>query len=169
MKFRRLLLIAGMFMVGAGSLFAQGPSQKPSVLVLAPAPIIFGTEQEEFTNNIKDILFAFDNCECSLDDAALRANVEWLKAHPNVRFYVNGYADVRGDVLYNMALAQRRADKVKAALIKMGVAEDRIVMAAGWGELFGVCAEQADTCHTLNRRVQLKFATAEPAVTASAN
>ncbi len=169
MKFTRLLLVASIFMVVVGSLFAQETSKEPSVLVLSRPPIIFGTEQEDFTNNIKGILFAFDDCELSVDDAALRANVEWLKAHPNVRFYVNGYADVHGDVLYNLNLAQRRADKVKAALIKMGIAEDRILGAAGWGELYGVCAEQTDNCHTLNRRVQLKFATTMPAVTASAN
>ncbi len=169
MKPMRFLLIVGMFLFATSSLLAQAPAQEPSVFVLPATPIIFGADQEDFAKNTKDILFAYDDCECSLDDAALRTNVEWLKAHPNVRFYVNGYADVRGDVLYNMALAQRRADKVKAALIKMGIAEDRIVVAAGWGELFGLCAERTDACHTLNRRVRLKFATAGAPMSASAN
>jgi outer membrane protein OmpA-like peptidoglycan-associated protein len=169
MKVRYLLLVAALCLFGPGSLFGQAPAQEPAVLVLPQPPIIFGTEQRDFVQNIKDILFAFDDCECGLDNAALKANVEWLKAHPNVRFYVNGYADVRGDVLYNVSLAQRRADKVKAALIKLGISEDRIVTAAGWGELIGVCAEQTDECYTLNRRVRLRFATSEPKLSASTN
>ncbi len=169
MKFAHLLVVASICLLGGASLFAQAPSQTVSLMVLPPTPIIFGTEQEDFVKNVKDILFAFDNCECSMDDSALRSNVEWLKAHPNVRFYVSGYADVRGDTLYNLGLAQRRADKVKAALIKMGIAEDRIVAAAGFGEMFGACAEQTEECHAMNRRVRLKFATAEPAMSASAN
>jgi outer membrane protein OmpA-like peptidoglycan-associated protein len=169
MKFRYLLLVAAVFLFGAGSLLGQEPAQEPAVLVLPPPPIIFGTEQRDFVQNMKDILFAFDDSESGLDSAALAENVEWLKAHPNVRFYVNGYADVRGDVLYNVSLGQRRADKVKAALIKMGISEDRIVVAAGWGELIGVCAEQTEDCHTLNRRVRLRFATSGPNVSASTN
>jgi peptidoglycan-associated lipoprotein len=169
MKFARFLLVVSMFLLAAGNSFGQVSPQELSMTVAPPDIVIFGQEQHDFNQNVKDVLFTFDKCECSFDDSALRDNVAWLKAHPNVRFYVAGYADPRGSVLYNVALSQRRADAVKAALTKMGVPEDRIVVAAGWGEMFGACTEDSEACHAKNRRVRLVFATAEPALSAATN
>jgi outer membrane protein OmpA-like peptidoglycan-associated protein len=169
MKFTRFLLVVGVFLLAVSTSFAQAGSQVPSMIVAQPDSVIFGPDQQDFNQNMKEVLFPFDNCECGVNDSALRDNVAWLKAHPNVRIYVAGYADARGGVLYNVALAQRRADAVKAALVKMGVPDDRIVVAAGWGEMFGACIEDTDACHAKNRRVRLVFATVEPALSASTN
>ena len=169
MKFTRSLLVVGVFLLAAGTLFGQASSQKPSMIVAPPDIVIFGPEQNDFNQNTKDVLFTFDKCECSLDDSALRENVAWLNAHPNVRIYVTGYADTRGGLLYNMALSQRRADAVKAELVRKSVAEDRIVLAVGWGEMFGACIDDTEACHAQNRRFRLVFATEQPALSASKN
>jgi len=42
---------------------------------------------------------------------------------------------------YNLALSQRRAETVKQELIRQGIAENRIVFASGWGELYPNCLE----------------------------
>ena len=65
----------------------------------------------------------YDKC---LNPNALDDDARWLTEHPNVRFYIDGYASTRGDQTYNLILSQRRADWVKQSLVSRGVPEDRI-------------------------------------------
>ena len=104
--------------------------------------------------DLKDVLFDFDTHESASDQAILEANVRWLKDHPDVRFRIAGYTDIRGDIVYNLALSQRRAETVKQELIRMGIAESRIVYATGWGELYPNCLDATDECWKLQRRVE---------------
>lgn len=103
---------------------------------------------------LKDVLFEFDTHESASEQAILEANAEWLKTHPSVRFKLAGYTDPRGDLVYNLALSQRRAELVRQELVRMGVAENRIVFATGWGELYPNCLESTEDCWKQNRRVE---------------
>ncbi len=84
-------------------------------------------------------------------------NVQWLKDHPSDRFYIDGYASSRGELIYNLALSQRRADWVKQTLITKGIPETRIVLAVGWGQLYPVCPETKNECWTKNRLVRFSY------------
>jgi outer membrane protein OmpA-like peptidoglycan-associated protein len=84
-------------------------------------------------------------------------DVRWLKDHPNDRFYVEGYASSRGDLIYNLALSQRRANWIKQTLISRGIPENRIVLAVGWGQLYPVCPELTDECWSKNRLVRFLY------------
>jgi outer membrane protein OmpA-like peptidoglycan-associated protein len=123
-----------------------------------PPLIMFGPDEEAFNKNMQIVLFPYNDHDDPSNPAALDSNAQWLKDHPNVRFYVDGYASSRGDLVYNLALAQRRADWVKRALISRGVAENRIKIATGWGELYPVCPETNDECWTKNRLVRFEYA-----------
>ena len=81
-----------------------------------PPVILFGLDEETFYKNMQVILFPWNDHDEPSNPSALDSNVQWLKDHPNVRFYVNGYASSRGDWLYNLGLSQRRANWVKQAL-----------------------------------------------------
>ncbi len=105
-------------------------------------------------DDLKDVIFDFDTHESASEQAILEANAQWLIGHPNVRFKIAGYTDPRGDIVYNLALSQRRAETVKQELIRMGVAENRIVFATGWGELYPNCLESTEECWKQNRRVE---------------
>jgi peptidoglycan-associated lipoprotein len=118
---------------------------------------IFGPEQAEFNKAMKEVLFPWNDHGAPSDQSALQANVQWLNDHPKVRFYVDGYASSRGELIYNLALAQRRANYIKDAMIAMGVAESRILLAVGWGQLYPVCPELNDECWSKNRRVRLEY------------
>ena len=114
------------------------------------------TEQEAVKQNLKDVRFAFDHYD--LDDQAkqtLKENAEWLKANPGVTVSIAGNADERGDITYNLALSQNRAQAVRAALVSMGVSIDRIEFATGWGKLYPVCAQSDESCWAQNRRAHL--------------
>ena len=66
------------------------------------------------------VLFPYDDHDDPSNPNVFESNVQWLKDHPSVRFYVDGYASSRGDWLYNLGLSQCRADWVKQALVKSG-------------------------------------------------
>jgi outer membrane protein OmpA-like peptidoglycan-associated protein len=50
----------------------------------------------------------------------------YADANPDARFDVSGYNDPRGDAAFNAELSKARAMKVAAALVALGIAQDRI-------------------------------------------
>jgi outer membrane protein OmpA-like peptidoglycan-associated protein len=108
--------------------------------------------------DLKNVEFDFSS-DLTSEQLTLDANGKWLKDHPNVRVRLSGYADPRGDIVYNLALSQRRAEKVKQELVRMGVAENRIEFATGWGKLYPNCLESTEECWKQNRRVEFVRAT----------
>jgi len=159
-----VFLFTTVFLLTAGGAFAQqdaataSPNQAFWISYWAqPKVILFGAEEEEFYKNISPIKFAWDEDESSSNPHILDGNVQWLKEHANVRFYIEGYASSRGDWDYNLLLSQRRADWVKRTLISNGIAENRIVMAVGWGQTYPTCPELNDECWSKNRLVRFVY------------
>src|SRR3954452_11004446 len=83
----------------------------------ASAQSLFTSQTPEFSQNVKTVLFPFNVYNKVVNEDALDANAEWLKQHPDAHFWIQGRADNRGDVVYNLALAYRRAQFVKNHLI----------------------------------------------------
>jgi outer membrane protein OmpA-like peptidoglycan-associated protein len=122
-----------------------------------PKVILNGPEEEAFYQNLKEVLFARNEYDKCLNPNALDEDARWLTEHPNVRFYIDGYASTRGDQTYNLILSQRRADWVKQSLVSRGVPEDRIRLSVGWGELYPTCLEDSDECLTKNKLVRFTY------------
>jgi outer membrane protein OmpA-like peptidoglycan-associated protein len=123
--------------------------------VPAPPPVP-PTEQQEFTQNVKDVYFDFNRAELKSDDqATLRQDAEWLKSHPNALFTIAGQADPRGDIVYNVFLSDQRALATRDALVKMGVPPLQILFAEGWGKLYPVCQQDDESCWGQDRRAHL--------------
>ena len=116
-----------------------------------PAPQLWN--EPDRIEELKELLFDFDTYDSTTEQAVLEADAQWLKDHPDVRVKLAGHADPRGDIAYNLALSQRRAQTIKQELIRMGVDENRIVFATGWGELYPNCLESTEECWRQNRRV----------------
>jgi len=124
-----------------------------------PRVILFGPDEEAFNQNMQAILFPWNDHDEPSNPDALESNVRWLKDHPNMRFYIDGYASSRGDdIIYNLRLAQRRADWVKQAMVSRGIPENSIKITAGWGQLYPVCPELNDECWGKNRIVRFVYA-----------
>lgn len=69
---------------------------------------------------------------------------------------LTGYADPRGDNIYNLELSKRRVDVVKDILINAGLSEDRIgVSSVGEGE--PIYSIDDSTYYPFERRVQITF------------
>ncbi len=71
--------------------------------------------------------FGYD--KSSLDSGAkkdIATNVQWMKANPAAKVQIEGHCDNRGTIEYNVALGERRANAVKAYMVSLGVASDRL-------------------------------------------
>jgi peptidoglycan-associated lipoprotein len=58
--------------------------------------------------------------------SALDNNIEFLKQHTTVKVEIEGHADERGSVQYNLALGERRSKAVRDYMMSMGIAANRM-------------------------------------------
>ena len=110
-------------------------------------------QTQAFNQNVKVVYFPFDIYNRTINPNVLDANAEWLRQNPGAKMWLQGYADPRGDIVYNLVLSYRRAQWVKAQFVKRGVDESRIEYATGWGKLYQTCQRQDEKCFQENRRV----------------
>ncbi len=79
--------------------------------------------------------FAFNSAQLGADArAALRAQANWIRQFPEVRFTVYGHTDAVGSESYNKALGLRRARAVVAYLAGQGIGRDRLEALVSFGE-----------------------------------
>jgi peptidoglycan-associated lipoprotein len=103
-------------------------------------------QAQEVTQNVKQVYFPFNIYNRVVDPATLQANADWLKQHPDAHLWIQGYADIRGDIFYNLVLSYRRAQFVN---------QSQIGFATGWGKLYPVCQATDDSCYQQQRRVDI--------------
>jgi outer membrane protein OmpA-like peptidoglycan-associated protein len=103
-----------------------------------------------------ELHFRFDSADLmSESPSVLGKVVEFASANPDTRIVLDGHCDPVGAADYNVRLAIRRAESVRAELERMGLPKDRIVFAV-YGEDGARRATHAD-----DRRVTI-WSTREP-------
>lgn len=112
------------------------------------------------TNGLHPIYFDYDRSVIR-DDAKpiMKANAEYLKAHPKAKVRIEGNCDERGTIEYNQALGQRRATSAKKYLADLGISSKRITLIS-YGKEKPICTEATEYCWQKNRRGDL--VSAEP-------
>ena len=133
---------------------APQDQDQPAATAGANQPTLQTWKDPSIIEDLTNIEFDFDSHDLTSEQLSLDANAQWLKSHPSVRIRLSGYTDPRGDIVYNLALSHRRAESVKEQLVRMGIAENRIEFATGWGKLYPNCLESTEECWKLNRRVE---------------
>jgi peptidoglycan-associated lipoprotein len=117
-----------------------------------PPPAPSPTEEELFSQNIRDIYFDYDKSDIRPDQqSSLQADAQFLQQHPNIVFLIEGHCDERGSTEYNLALGTSRADSVKNALVQAGVNASRI-KTISYGKEKPFCMESNEACWQQNRR-----------------
>jgi outer membrane protein OmpA-like peptidoglycan-associated protein len=163
MRCRLALFAVTMLLVTSIPLFAKGSSGASTdeaywVEYWSKPPVaLYGSAEEAFYQNMHEIRFAHDRFDHALDENALNADVQWLKDHPNDRFFIDGYTSVTGSEAYNLKLSGERAWWISQVLIRKGIAADRIVLVVPWGKLYPACLENTEECHAKNRVVRFTY------------
>jgi len=111
---------------------------------------------EQYNFNAKNVQFAtgsatlITKAKLELDELVVIMN-----DHPTVGVAVDGYTDNTGKAATNLALSQKRANAVKAYLVKKGISAERIT-ATGHGIDNPVADNKTASGRLENRRVEFK-------------
>ncbi|MCQ2119686.1 MAG: OmpA family protein [Bacteroidales bacterium] len=137
----------------AGLTFAFGKAKPAPAPVVVPAPApapapepepvveqpVVEPQFESLTRNVLFIINTWDIREC--EQIKIDEVVEALKANPDTKVRVSGYADkATGTAKRNMFLSQKRSEVVAQAIVDAGIDQDRIIT-----EYFGDTVNPFDT------------------------
>jgi len=106
---------------------------------------------------LKSIYFDYDRAEIRPDARPqLRANADMIKKHGDWgTVTIEGHCDERGSEEYNLALGDRRANRVKAYLADLGVSSSRL-RTVSFGEARPAVPGHSEAAWRYNRRSEFK-------------
>jgi peptidoglycan-associated lipoprotein len=103
------------------------------------------------------IYFDFDRSAIRPEYASLiNAHAKYLAGSTGVRIRLEGHTDERGSREYNIALAERRAQAVRQALMLQGAADAQLTTVS-YGEERPAVEGSDESAYEKNRRVELVY------------
>ena len=145
------------------------PDRKPTTAgtdVLTPEEIAVGgvvTPEERSDVGmgapLRDVLFEpvrfqFDSAKVDAPELSkIQKVADYLKRNPGYTLVIEGHCDERGTAAYNMALGDRRAQAVRAELIRLGIDAARI-QTVSYGEERPASPGHGEEHWRLNRRAE---------------
>ncbi len=103
---------------------------------------------------LSPVYFDFDKYNIRDDQRpTLSEHATKLNAAPSVTLILEGHCDERGTVEYNLALGQRRAEAVRAHLVRLGVSAERLDVVS-FGEERPADPGHSEGAWARNRRVE---------------
>lgn len=107
----------------------------------------------EGSSMFRNVNFGFDSADLN---AIARQNVEYnaelLQQNPQLRVVLEGHADERGTVEYNLALGAERARSVRDVLVSLGISPSRLETVS-YGEEVPLDPAHDEAAWAKNRRV----------------
>jgi hypothetical protein len=134
MRYQRYLSLLFLFTLLSSCLFSQGLNTTAS------------------KDDWEEINFEFNSPILTDGYPSLLRLAELLQKNTGHRVRLEGHADVIGSTRYNERLGQRRADAVKAFLVKYGAADNQITTAT-FGETRPKIENRSKEARFMNRRV----------------
>ncbi len=120
-----------------------------------PPPVVKELTDEEVFSQIKDAYFDYDKANIRPDaEQVLTSDAGILKAHPSIKFTIEGKCDERGSEEYNLGLGDKRATAAKNFLVTAGVSADGIsTISYGKSRPVAGCnqADHSEDCWQQNR------------------
>jgi peptidoglycan-associated lipoprotein len=102
------------------------------------------------------VFFEYDQADIRADmQDVLDRKAALLRANPGVTLRIDGHADERGTVEYNLALSLRRANAVREYLTGAGIDVSRLEV-AGFGEERPLDTSMAESAYARNRRAEFQ-------------
>lgn len=128
----------------------------PDAAPVAAKADVAATVVPKLKENFSRVHFDFDSASIGADGLqALDSNAVLLKKHTSIVVEIQGHADERGTVDYNLALGMRRADAVLQSLQAMGVDPVR-VRTISYGEERPAVGGGDETAWSRNRRCEFR-------------
>ncbi|MDE7375533.1 MAG: OmpA family protein [Muribaculaceae bacterium] len=106
-----------------------------------PAEVVEKVEIKDYLNSVRFVFFKIGSSTVTADQMPnVEMIADYLKAHPEAKVEIKGYASKDGNLDFNIQLAQRRADAVRTLLInRYKINADRITaQGEGIGDMFEV-------------------------------
>ncbi len=126
------------------------PAPAPVAAPAPPPPPKPAVVQKNFM-----VFFDWDKADIKPEAQAIISQaVQTAKAGNSARVNLTGHADRSGPDKYNMALSLKRANNVKAAMVKQGIPADQIAV-VGKGESEPLVATPDGVREPQNRRVEI--------------
>jgi outer membrane protein, adhesin transport system len=111
--------------------------------------------QEEKVSFRLDLKFDHNSATLSAQDMTQIADlVTFLNNHPSSVVEIQGHTSMPGKDWYNVRLSQQRADSVKQVLLNQYNVPAARVNAKGYGSTMLLSADDTETAHALNRRIE---------------
>jgi outer membrane protein OmpA-like peptidoglycan-associated protein len=130
----------------------EGSKLKPYEMEIALEPI--ETNSKMVLNNV---FFDFDKSELKPESYVdLDRVADLLLKNPSIRIEISGHTDNKGDVKYNVALSQKRAESVVSYLVQKGIDPLRLT-AKGYGESQPLAPNTTEENMAQNRRTEMKI------------
>lgn len=102
-----------------------------------------------------DVLFDIGRAELKPGAYANIQNLaNFLNQNPERQVLIEGFTDSTGSDSFNLSLSKSRADAVRSALVRQGVAISRIAT-QGFGKAFPVSDNSSSASRAMNRRVEV--------------
>lgn len=115
-----------------------------------------GCPKEPLVLEIPDVLFRVDSYKFTTEArSTLALIVDVIKQYPEEEFIIKGYTDNLGDEAYNQSLSEKRANSVKAYLVKKGISAEQLTT-KGYGQSNPLHNNQTREGRRLNRRVEIE-------------
>ena len=122
------------------------PAEPMAPVAASPAALAPKPECEQIR-----VHFGFDSAVIDeADRPQLAQAADCLVARQQTQVVIEGNADERGTVEYNIALGQRRADSVRDYLQRLGI-DDGLIKTVSYGKLRPLCTEHTEACWRENR------------------
>jgi peptidoglycan-associated lipoprotein len=120
--------------------------------------------QEEVAAATKEHSCATQRVHFRLDSAVIEENqkpvldtvASCLQSNPKQSVVIEGNADERGSIDYNLGLGQKRADAVAQYLQDKGAETKQLRQIVSYGEENPLCMEDDESCWKMNRRTAVR-------------
>jgi OmpA-OmpF porin, OOP family len=150
-----LSMVSALALLGCATPGKIGEVSKFDVATASPDDIKKALENDGKVVVSGGILFETDSAKLAPSAADLVRRIsEVMKKNPDLKISVVGHTDGTGDYNYNVQLSERRAKAFADALIKDGVAANRLT-AVGVGPQSPVATNDTPEGRAQNRRVEL--------------